>query len=92
MKYRIEYRPAAIDHLNRIAMAERKRIVQKINLLADAPTPSGSKMLRDFPGFHRIRVGDYRVIYLVNRRVITVTIAAVGHRSAVYRKITQLFK
>lgn len=92
MDYRIEYRPAAIAHLDRITPAERKRILLKIGLLASDPVPSGSKALTGFPGFRRIRVGDYRVIYTIRRNVITVTIAAVGHRSDVYKKISQLLK
>ncbi len=92
MSYRIEYTPAAIAHLDRITQADRKRIVRKIDLLADDPVPSGSKTLKGFTGFHRIRVGDYRVVYTVRRSVITVTVAAVGHRSDIYEKIVRLLQ
>ncbi len=90
--YRIEYTSAAIAHLDRITQTDRKRIVRKIDLLANDPVPSGSKALKGFAGFHRIRVGDYRVVYVVRRRVITVTVAAVGHRSDIYAKIARLYK
>lgn len=92
MSYRIEYAPAAIAHLDRITQADRKRIIHKIDLLAENPTPSGSKSLKGFSGFHRIRIGDYRVVYAIRRNVITVTIAAVGHRSDIYKRIASLLK
>ena len=92
MSYRIEYTPAAVAHLDRIPQADRKRIIRKIDLLADDPFPSGGKKLKGFSGIHRIRVGDYRVVYTVRRSVITVTIAAVGHRGDIYKKIAQLLK
>lgn len=92
MNYRIDYTSTALDHLDRITHAERKRIVKKIEILADNPFPSGSKLLKGFSGFYRIRVGDYRVIYSVQRNVITITIAAIGHRGDIYKKIITLLK
>ena len=35
---------------------------------------------------YRIRVGDYRVLYRIQDRVLTVTVVRVGHRRDVYRK------
>lgn len=91
MVYRIEYTPTAIAHLDRITQADRVRIIKKIELLTNNPIPIGSKPLRGFAGFHRLRVGDYRVIYTVRHAVITITVAAVGHQR-IYKKIAALLK
>lgn len=55
-----------------------------IRALADDPRPLGSRKLvgRDS---YRIRVGDYRVIYLMDDGEIVVTVLGVGHRREVYR-------
>jgi len=92
MIYRIEYTPTAVKHLDRITQADRIRIIKKIDLLAKNPFLPGSKVLKGFDGFYRIRVGDYRVIYAVRRSVITVTIVAIGQRGDIYKRISTLLK
>ena len=37
-------------------------------------------------GLHKLRVGDYRVIYEILRDEETIVIHAIGHRSDVYRR------
>lgn len=92
MSYQIEYTSTAIRQLDRVTQADRRRIIKKIDLLANDPIPSESKTLKGFAGFHRLRVGDYRVVYTVRRNIITVTIAAVGHRGDIYKKLSKLLK
>ena len=45
----------------------------------------GKKLTGQFKGFLRYRYGDYRVIYQVYNKDVTVVIIKVGHRSDVYR-------
>lgn len=92
MSYRIEYSPRAIMQLDRIPQADRARIVKKIAKLADNPHPPGSLSLKGYPHLSRIRIGDYRAIYTINKMVITVSIAAVGHRKDIYRRLNDLLK
>ena len=61
-----------------------KRIFAAIISLAENPYPAGSKKLANRPEL-RIRVGDYRIVYLVDDVRRTVTICGVGHRRDVYR-------
>ncbi len=49
------------------------------------PRPEGAKALEGQGNLLRIRVGDYRVIYQVDDRRLSVLIVRVGHRSEVYR-------
>ncbi len=37
------------------------------------------------PGHWRIRVGDYRVIHIINDRALHVLVVELGHRRDVYR-------
>jgi mRNA interferase RelE/StbE len=53
--------------------------------LADDPRPSGAIPLKgQWRGLWRLRVGEYRVIYDIDDRQGTVTIAAIGPRESVY--------
>lgn len=61
-----------------------KRILDKINLLANDPYGQNSQKLDAGKGY-RIRVGDYRVVYTVDKITKTVTIIRIRHRRDVYR-------
>ncbi len=92
MPYDIRYTANATQFLDVLATRERVRIVKKIDVLAKTPYPPGCRALSGFSGFHRIRVGEYRVIYSVHKEVVTVVIATIGNRRDVYAKFKRLFR
>ena len=88
MKYRIEVKRFAAKALKKIPKPDRKRISEKIDSLADdLPSPEITKMKGDNP-FHRIRVGDYRIIYEIQDEVLVILIVKVGHRKDIYRNLS----
>ena len=62
------------------------RIDARVNDLADDPRPRGATKLTEVNA-HRIRVGDYRVVYEVDDGTRTVIVTRVGHRREVYRRL-----
>jgi mRNA interferase RelE/StbE len=38
--------------------------------------------------FHRIRVGDYRIIYEIHEDILLILVLKIGHRKEVYRRLT----
>lgn len=60
------------------------RISHKIFELAKDPYGFGSQKLEGGKGY-RIRIGDYRVVYIVDKKEKIVTIIKVGHRREIYR-------
>jgi mRNA interferase RelE/StbE len=85
MRYRIEFRPAALREMRRIPKPYKARVLTAIASLADTPRPPGSVRLQGPEGFHRVRVGDYRIVYLIEDRVLLVCVVRVAHRRNVYR-------
>lgn len=61
----------------------RDKIIAKIKALASDPRPSGCKKLTGRPGY-RIRIDDYRVIYLIEDGKLTVLVVDVGDRKNIY--------
>lgn len=59
-------------------------ILATIRSLAYTPRPPASRKLTNRPEL-RIRVGDYRILYLVDDVRRTVTISFIAHRRDVYR-------
>jgi mRNA interferase RelE/StbE len=62
----------------------RERITKVLRLMIDDPFPRGFKKLKGSEGY-RIRVGDYRVLYRVDRAARLVRVGVIGHRKEVYR-------
>ena len=87
MAYRIEFRPAALRDLKRVPKLVRIRLMTAIAALANTPRPPGSVKLQGPEGFHRIRVGDYRVVYLIRDRILLVCVVRMAHRRDVYRDL-----
>ena len=85
MQYRIEFRPAALREMRRIPKPFKGRLLTAITALAQTPRPPGSIRLQGPEGFHRVRVGDYRVVYLLQDRVLVICVVRVAHRKDVYR-------
>lgn len=84
MKYSVGYRALAERQLLRLDVSVQKRVVAAIDKLADNPRPPGYRKLQGRAGY-RIRVGDYRVVYNIHDRVISIEIVEIGHRSGIYR-------
>jgi len=83
--------PAAGRDLKDIAKQDRKllvRVSRAIDELAINPYPSQSQKLSAKKNdIYRIRVGDFRIIYQVQSRLIVVTMVRIGHRRGVYRHL-----
>jgi mRNA interferase RelE/StbE len=60
------------------------RVFHKIESLAGDPRPSGCKKLRGYKDQWRVRIGDWRVIYIVDDTARLVSVTRIAHRSQVY--------
>ena len=84
MPYRLEtLRPAERD-FRRLDRTVQLRLRAHIRQLAENPRPSGFRKLVG-EDYYRVRVGDYRIVYVIDDGGRVVTVAAVRHRSQAYR-------
>ncbi len=87
MKYFIEFRPAVLKSLKRFPKKDLVRIKKKIEALSrELPSPDTTKMKGNNP-FHRIRSGNYRIIYEIHDARVVILIVKVGHRKEVYKQL-----
>ena len=56
----------------------------QILALAGNPRPAGCKKLKGYKDQWRVRVGDWRVLYIMDDAAKRVTITRVAHRREVY--------
>lgn len=84
MAYTVILRRTAEKELDRLLEKIHRRITNKLLELESDPRPYGVQKLHGDEGY-RIRIGDYRVLYLIDDNAKTVEIVSVGHRREVYR-------
>jgi len=88
LKYSIEFKRSAAKALKKLPKQDRRRIRDKIDSFADnLPDPAITKMKGDNP-FHRVRAGDYRIIYEIHDDTLLILVLKIGHRKEVYRRLT----
>jgi len=88
LKYRIEVNRSAAKALKKILKPDRKRISEKIDSLAEKlPNSDITKMKGNNP-FHKVRVGNYRIIYEIQDDVLLILIVKIGHRKDIYRNLS----
>ncbi len=87
MRYSVEFRPAVLKSMKRLPKKELRRIKNKIDDLADnLPDPTITKM-KGNNTFHKIRIGDYRIIYEIHEDRLVILVVKVGHRKDVYKRL-----
>ena len=84
-RYAVSFRRSAEKDLHRLDSTVQRRVLKAVEALADTPRPVGCKKLHGSDDTHRIRVGDYRVIYSVDDAILVVAIERIRHRREVYR-------
>ena len=82
--YKIVFKRAVAKDLRQVPNKDIRRILQRIDGLAEDPRPAGAEILTGDEKY-RIRQGNYRILYAVEDEIITVTVVKVGHRRDVYR-------
>ncbi len=83
-KYSVEVKFSARKELNALPDLVLARVVRKLDSLADVPRPAGCKKLKGYKDQWRIRIGDWRVVYLIDETVKLVSIVRIAHRREVY--------
>lgn len=78
--------------LRKLNKENAQRVIEQIEALGHDPHPAHSRSLRGYSSLYRIRVGDYRVIYIVDDGELTVIALLVGHRRDVYRALARVLR
>jgi mRNA interferase RelE/StbE len=87
MSYLIEFRPAVLKSLKHFPKRDLIRIKKRIEKLGnEPPAPNKAKMKGENP-FHRIRCGNYRIIYEIHGERLVILIVKVEHRKDVYKRL-----
>ena len=87
-RYTIKFDSQVKKDFKSIQTQDMKRIKSAISELGNNPRPTGcTKLKGDKHDYYRIRVGKYRVIYLIEDEILLVLVVRVGHRKEIYKKL-----
>ena len=82
-KYSIVFKRSVYKDLRAIPRADIKRIIKRIDSLAEDPRGTGCEKLSGQERY-RIRQGIYRIVYEIVDDKLIVTIVKLGHRRQIY--------
>ena len=80
-RFRVEYSPSAIRDLDSLPARIRNQVLRKVERLSHGLHGNIKRLTNDDYAY-RLRMGDYRVLFDVQRQHII--IRRVGHRKDVY--------
>lgn len=84
-RYRIDYTPGAEKQLRAIRDARVSTPIRRaIEKLADNPRPPGCLKLVGEVNQWRVRVGDWRVVYVIENGRLVILVVRVAPRGGVY--------
>ena len=87
MPYSLEYSDTAANSLNRLDRAVARRVRHRLDWLAEnADSYQHEAMTGQYSGMYRIRVGNYRAVYELDRENRKITVDEIEHRSRSYRR------
>jgi mRNA interferase RelE/StbE len=82
--YSVVLKSSAQKELDALDDAVFRRIDRRILALAENLRPTGCKKLKGYKDQWRIRIGDWRVVYLIDDFARRVSVTRVAHRREVY--------
>ena len=84
MPVRVEYKASVEKDLRKLSPTAAALLLQKLERALVSEGQTGESLSGEFAGLYRLRVGDYRVIYV--RTDEGYLVLRIGHRREVYRK------
>lgn len=82
--YTVVLTQTAEKELYRLPSKAVEKIIIVLRSLEENPRPSGCKKLKGNKNLWRVRVGDYRIIYVIEEVIMLVDVREIGRRKDIY--------
>lgn len=84
MNYKLIYTKSARNDIQKLDEVTKKRLGKKLLIYAQEPLTYAKKLTNSSLGTYRFRIGDYRIIFDLDR--VNIVVLRVRHRREVYGK------
>jgi len=87
LAYRVQFKKSARKEFDLLPEPVQNKILEALQLLRVNPYSDllGIKKLKGVETLYRMRFGDYRMVYEVQKKLLLVLVIKLGHRKEVYR-------
>jgi mRNA interferase RelE/StbE len=86
-KYEAEWASGTEKDLAKLSTEDQERCINSFEEICDNPYSGDTKHLKGFPpDVRRLRVGDYRIVYIIKTEVRKVYAIKVARREEIYEK------
>ena len=86
MAFRVLWHEKALDDLKSLDRQTARKIIDRVkNHLSQSPENLGKPLQGVLKGLYRYRLGDYRIIYTIDRGENLTSILHIGHRKNIYK-------
>ena len=86
MAYNAIWHEETLKDLKKLNQTISKKIVAKVkNYLIQDPVKLGLPLKGTLKGLYRYRIGDYRIIYVIDQAEKKIVILNVNHRKKIYK-------
>ena len=74
--------------LRKLPKSAQERIINRLSEIENSLPPLEETKLKGNNLFHKIRVGDYRIVYEIQDDVLIILVIKIGHRKDVYKRLS----
>ncbi len=84
--YEVVFKKSAVKDLQSLPQRIQQKVLDAVQLLSLNPYTEllQIKKMKGAESLYRVRIQDYRVIYVIENHLIKITIIKIGHRKEVY--------
>lgn len=83
-KYNIVLKRSAEKELRSIEKSDKSILIKKIQNLSEDPFPPQSQKLNSRDQY-RLRWGKYRILYEIDKNILTIIVVKIGQRKNIYK-------
>ncbi len=88
MGYKVEYAQGVVKDLRRLPKEVKIRALEIVEKILAADPFLGKPLKGPYQGLWKYRIGDYRIIYSIEKDRLVILVLRIRHRKDVYRGIT----
>ena len=86
--YSVEYAKSVAKDLRRLPKKIRARALDVVETVLAEDPHQGRPLTGPYKGLFRFRVGDYRIVYTIERDELVILVLRIRHRRDVYQGLT----
>lgn len=83
-EYKVYFKESVEKDFSAIPKKDLQKILRRIETLGQDPRPQGHEKLTGQERY-RVRQGNYRIVYSIQDKELTVWVVKIGHRRDIYR-------